>query len=194
MVNSPSAGRSSVNVIVLLICASPFTMCVRFLLAGSVIFSVQVPPCYRSVFSAPIPSPGSCRPVQKAAAYSAPCRYTCGCFSVRRCPAAGSPVECVVLRCRIAAQKIRHPMPKKSTAVLPFSFIRVRTALLKVSSSSFVLGSVSVLGQLEILLHKGVMDGFQLGMDGGSVLDLGDCPHTVFVPLQLPAERGGGLV
>ena len=31
-------------------------------------------------------------------------------------------------------------------------------------------------------------------MDGGGVLDLGDCPHTVFVLLQLPAERGGGLV
>ena len=31
-------------------------------------------------------------------------------------------------------------------------------------------------------------------MDGGSVLDLGDCPHTVFVLLQLLAERGGGLV
>ena len=38
------------------------------------------------------------------------------------------------------------------------------------------------------------MDGLQLGMDGGSVFDLGDCPHTVFVLLQLPAERGGGLV
>ena len=30
--------------------------------------------------------------------------------------------------------------------------------------------------------------------DDGSVLDLGDCPHTVFVLLQLPAERSGGLV
>ena len=85
MVNSPSAGRCLVNVIVLLTCASPFTMCVRFLLAGSVIFSVQVLPCYRSAFSAPIPSPGSCRPVRKAAAYSAPCRYTCGYFSGQRC-------------------------------------------------------------------------------------------------------------
>ena len=50
------------------------------------------------------------------------------------------------------------------------------------------------LGQLEVLLDKGVMDGLQLGMDGGSVLDLGDCPHTVFVLLQLPAERSDGLV
>ena len=57
-----------------------------------------------------------------------------------------------------------------------------------------VLGGVSVLGQLEVLLHKSVMDGFLLGMGGSSVLDLGDCPHTVFVLLQLPAERGGSLV
>ena len=57
-----------------------------------------------------------------------------------------------------------------------------------------VLGSVSVLGQLEVLLDKGIMDGLQLGMGGGSILDLGDCPHTVFVLLQLSAERGGGLV
>ena len=85
MVNSPSAGRCLVNVIVLLTCASPFTMCVRFLLAGSVIFSVQVLPCYRSTSSAPTPSPGSYRPVRKAAAYSAPCRYTCGYFSGQRC-------------------------------------------------------------------------------------------------------------
>ena len=38
------------------------------------------------------------------------------------------------------------------------------------------------------------IDGLQLGMDGGSVLDLSDCPHTVFVLLQLFAERSGGLV
>ena len=37
------------------------------------------------------------------------------------------------------------------------------------------------------------MDGLQLGMDSGSVLDLSDCPHTVLVLLQLLAERGGGL-
>ena len=108
MVNSPSAGRCLVNVIVLLTCASPFTMCVRFLLAGSVIFSVQVLPCYRSTSSAPTPSPGSYRPVRKAAAYSAPCQYTCGYFSGQRCPAARFPVGCAALRCRIAAQKIRH--------------------------------------------------------------------------------------
>ena len=35
-----------------------------------------------------------------------------------------------------------------------------------------VLGSVSVLGQLEVLLDKGIMDGLQLGMGGGSILDL----------------------
>ena len=58
----------------------------------------------------------------------------------------------------------------------------------------FVLGGVSVLGQLEVLLDKGIMDGLQLGMDSGSVFDLGDCPHTVFVLLQLPAERSSGLV
>ena len=58
----------------------------------------------------------------------------------------------------------------------------------------FVLSSVGVLGQLEVLLHKGIMDGLQLGMNGGSILDLSDCPHTVFVLLQLSAERGGGLV
>ena len=57
-----------------------------------------------------------------------------------------------------------------------------------------MLGGISVLGQLEVLLDKGVVDGLQLGMGGGSILDLGDCPHTVFVLLQLPAERGGGLV
>ena len=57
-----------------------------------------------------------------------------------------------------------------------------------------MLGSISVLGQLEVLLDKNVMDGLQLGMDGGSILDLGDCPHTVFILFQLPAERGGGLV
>ena len=57
-----------------------------------------------------------------------------------------------------------------------------------------MLGSISVLGQLEVLLHKGIVDGLQLGMDGSSVLDLGDCPYTVFVLLQLLAERGGGLV
>ena len=57
-----------------------------------------------------------------------------------------------------------------------------------------MLGGISVLGQLEVLLNKGIMDRFQLDMDGGGVLDLGDCPHTVFVLLQLPAERGGGLV
>ena len=57
-----------------------------------------------------------------------------------------------------------------------------------------MLGGISVLGQLEVLLDKGVVDRFQLGMDGSSVLDLGDCPHTVFVLLQLLAERGGGLV
>ena len=57
-----------------------------------------------------------------------------------------------------------------------------------------MLGGISVLGQLEVLLDKGVVDGLQLGMGGGSVLDLGDCPHTVFVLLQLPTERGGGLV
>ena len=38
------------------------------------------------------------------------------------------------------------------------------------------------------------MDGLQLGMNGGSILDLSDCPHTVFVLLQLSAERGGSLV
>ena len=32
----------------------------------------------------------------------------------------------------------------------------------------------AILGQLEVLLDKGIMDGLQLGMDGGSVLDLGD--------------------
>ena len=57
-----------------------------------------------------------------------------------------------------------------------------------------MLDSVSVLGQLEVLLHKGIVDRLQLGMDGGSILDLGDCPHTVFILLQLPAERGGCLV
>jgi len=57
-----------------------------------------------------------------------------------------------------------------------------------------VLGGVSVLGQLEVFLDKGVMDGLQLGMDGSSVLDLGNCPHTVFVLLQLLAERGGDLI
>ena len=57
-----------------------------------------------------------------------------------------------------------------------------------------VLGGISVLGQLEVFLDKGIMNGLQLGMDGSSVLDLGDCPHTVFILLQLPAERGGGLV
>ena len=50
------------------------------------------------------------------------------------------------------------------------------------------------LGQLEVLLDKGIMDRLQFGMDGSSVLDLGDCPHTVFVLLQLPAERGSCLV
>ena len=57
-----------------------------------------------------------------------------------------------------------------------------------------MLGGISVLGQLEVFLDKGIMNGLQLGMDGSSVLDLGDCPHTVFILLQLPAERGGGLV
>ena len=37
------------------------------------------------------------------------------------------------------------------------------------------------------------MDGLQLGMDGSSVLDLGDCPHPVLVLLQLLTQRGGGL-
>lgn len=50
------------------------------------------------------------------------------------------------------------------------------------------------LGQLEVLLDKGIVDGLQLGMDGGSIFYLGDCPHTVFVLLQLPAERSSGLV
>ena len=58
----------------------------------------------------------------------------------------------------------------------------------------FVLGGISVLGQLEVLLYKGIVDGLQLGMDGSGVLDLGDCPHTVSVLLQLPAERSSGLV
>ena len=57
-----------------------------------------------------------------------------------------------------------------------------------------MLGGISVLGQLEVLLHKSVMDGFLLGMGGGSVPNLGDCPHTVFVLFQLSAERGGDLV
>ena len=57
-----------------------------------------------------------------------------------------------------------------------------------------VLGGVSVLGQPEVLLYKGIVDGLQLGMDGGSIFYLGDYPHTVFVLLQLPAERSGGLV
>ena len=57
-----------------------------------------------------------------------------------------------------------------------------------------VLGGISVLGQLKVFLHKGIVDRFQLGMDGGSILDLSDCPHTVFILLQLPAERGGGLI
>ena len=35
-----------------------------------------------------------------------------------------------------------------------------------------VLGGISVLGQLEVLLNKGIMDGLQLGMNGGSILDL----------------------
>ena len=34
----------------------------------------------------------------------------------------------------------------------------------------FVLGGISVLGQLEVLLDKGVVDGLQLGMGGGSIL------------------------
>ena len=37
-----------------------------------------------------------------------------------------------------------------------------------------VLGGVSVLGQLKVFLNKGVVDGFQLGMDGSGVLDLSD--------------------
>ena len=51
-------------------------------------------------------------PGAEAAAYSAQGRYTCGYFSVRRYPAARFPVGCAALRCWIAAQKIRHPMPK----------------------------------------------------------------------------------
>ena len=74
-------------------------------------FSAEAAPAV----SAPIPSPASCRPARKAAAYSAPCRYTCGYFSVQRYPAARFPVGCAALRCRIAAQKIRHPMPKNLT-------------------------------------------------------------------------------
>ena len=53
---------------------------------------------------------------------------------------------------------------------------------------------VAIYGQLEVLLDKGIMDGLQLGMDGGSIFYLGDCPHTVFVLLQLLAERGGDLI
>ena len=57
----------------------------------------------------------------------------------------------------------------------------------------FVLSSVGVLGQLEVLLHKGIMNGLQLGMDGSSILDLGNRTHPALVLLQLLAERGGGL-
>ena len=57
-----------------------------------------------------------------------------------------------------------------------------------------VLGCISVFGQLEVFLDKGVVDGLQLGMNGSSIFYLGDCPHTVFVLLQLPAERGSGLM
>ena len=56
-----------------------------------------------------------------------------------------------------------------------------------------MLGSISVLCQLEVLLYKDVVDGLQLGMDGSSILDLGDCSHLALVLLQLSAERGGGL-
>ena len=35
--------------------------------------------------------------------------------------------------------------------------------------------------------------GLQLGMDGSSVFDLGNRTHSILVPLQLLAERGGGL-
>ena len=57
-----------------------------------------------------------------------------------------------------------------------------------------MLDSISVLGQLKVFLNKGVVDGFQLGMDGSGVLDLSNCPHTVFVLLHLLAERSSGLV
>ena len=36
--------------------------------------------------------------------------------------------------------------------------------------------------------------GFSLAWAAAASFDLGDCPHTVFVLLQLPTERGGGLV
>ena len=94
---------------------------------------------------------------------------------MQRCPAARFPVWYAVLRC-VAVQLHQGAD----------SFIKGVQLL-------FVLGGISVLGQLEVLLYKGVVDRFQLGMDGSSVLDLGDCPHTVFVLLQLPAERGSCL-
>ena len=57
----------------------------------------------------------------------------------------------------------------------------------------YCIGKISFADAIKNL-HKGIVDGLQLGMGGGSILDLGDCPHTVFVLLQLPAERSSGLV
>ena len=47
----------------------------------------------------------------------------------------------------------------------------------------FVLGGIGILGEFEVLLYKGIVNGFQLGMDSSSVFDLGDCPHSVLVLL-----------
>ena len=157
-------------------------MCVRFLLAGSVIFSVQALSCYRSTFSAPIPSPGSCRPVRKAVAYSAPCRYTCGYFQGRDVRFQGFQFGTQFCAARLQRRKFGIQC-RKVHRCAAVQLHQGADGFVECVQFVLVLGGVSVLGQLKVFLNKGVVDGFQLGMDGSDVLDLSDCPYTVFVLL-----------
>ena len=73
----------------------------------------------------------------------------------------------------------RHPMPKNPRCAA-VQLHQGADSFIKGVKFLLVLGGISVLGQLEVLLDKGVMDGLQLGMDGGSVLDLGRLPAYGF--------------
>ena len=95
-------------------------------------------------------------------------------FSGQRCPAARFPVGAQLCAAGLQRRKFGSQC-RKIHRCAAVQLHQGADSFIKGVQFLFVLGGISVLGQLKVLLHKGIMDRFQFGMDGGGVLDLGDC-------------------